>query len=381
MHRLPTGGDADPSTLRRQTEPPPPDARRLRDLLQGPFSIRSLSLPGIFLLASFYTLYLARSFFMPVLLALLFSLLLSPVVRGLKRLHVPEPAGAGIVLFVVLGAFGLAIYELSGPAASWIASAPQSLRTVEMRLRELKRPVLTLGKATEQVEKFAQVSAGTAPPSVTVGTATLGQRLFSGATDFATSAFVLFVLLYFLLASGDLFLRKLIKVLPRLEDKRRAAEIARQIEEEVSRYLGSVTIINVSLGLGVWIAMWAIGLPNPLLWGAMVMVTNFVPYLGAALCYGVLTVVGMLTFKTLGHCLLPPAIFLALNMIEAFFVTPTILGRRLVLNRVVLFVGLTFWGFLWGIPGAILAVPIIVVFKILCDHIEPLAPIGEFLGP
>jgi predicted PurR-regulated permease PerM len=360
---------------------PPPDLGRLRELLQGPFSVRSLSLPGLFLLGSFYTLYLARAFFMPLVLALLFSLLLTPVVRFLKRWHLPEPAGAALVLLMLLGTVGVGIYELSGPAYSWIASAPQSLRTVEAKLRTLKKPVQTLGKATEQMARIAEVSSsGQQPAAVAVEAPSLGARLFNQAADLATSSFVLVMMLYFLLASGDLFLRKLIKVLPRLEDKRRAAEIARQVETDVSRYLGSVTMLNLGLGIAVWISMALIGLPNPLLWGAMVTVTNFVPYLGAALCYIVLGVLGFLTFKSLGHCLLPPAIFLGLNTLEALFVTPTVLGRRLTLNPVLLFLSLTFWGFLWGVPGAILAVPIMVVFKILCDHIEPLAPIGEFLG-
>jgi predicted PurR-regulated permease PerM len=318
---------------------------------------------------------------MPVVLALLFSLLLLPAVRTLRRARIPEPLGAALVLLSVLGVLGVGVYELAGPAYSWMTAAPQSLRTVEAKLRDLKRPVATLGRATEQVERIAQVTGANNKTAVAVQTPTLGERLFDQAADFATSAFILIVLLYFLLASGDLFLRKLIRVLPRLEDKRRAVEIAQQIEREVSRYLATVTMMNIGLGLAVWGSMWLIGLPNPLLWGAMVAVTNFVPYLGATLCYAVLGIVGFLTFNSLGHCLLPPAVFLVLNILEAFLITPTVLGRRLTLNPVVLFLGLTFWGFLWGIPGAILAVPGMVVLKILCDHIEPLAPIGEFLGP
>jgi predicted PurR-regulated permease PerM len=187
-------------------------------------------------------------------------------------------------------------------------------------------------------------------------------------------------MLFFLLASGDLFMRKLIRVLPRVEDRKRAVEIARQVEEEVGRYLGTVTMMNLGIGTAVWISMALLGMPNPLLWGVMVFVSNFVPYLGSILCYVVIAVVGFLTFDTLGRCLLPLGVYLLLNFAEAYVVTPLVLGRRLTLNPVVLFLSLTFWGFLWGIPGAVLAVPIMVVFKIFCDHIEPLAPIGEFLG-
>jgi predicted PurR-regulated permease PerM len=367
---------------RRRHPRPRPDLRRLIALLEGQIGVRSLALSGLFLLASFYTLYFGRSFFMPLVLATLFSLLLSPVVRTMKRVaRVPEPLGAGVVMLALLGALGLGIYELSGPAYDWMAAAPQTLRKVEAKLRELKRPVATIGKATEQVEKFAQVGAGQAKPQqVTVQAPSWGERLIGQATDVVAGIFIMLVMLFFLLASGDLFLRKLIRVLPRLEDRKRAVEIARQVEEEVGRYLGTVTMMNAGIGTAVWISMALVGMPNPLLWGVMVFVSNFVPYLGSILCYIVIAVVGFLTFDTLGRCLLPLGIYLLLNFAEAYVVTPLVLGRRLTLNPVVLFLSLTFWGFLWGIPGAVLAVPIMVVFKIFCDHIEPLAPIGEFLG-
>jgi predicted PurR-regulated permease PerM len=364
---------------------PRPNLRRLRDALEGPFGIRNLSLTGLFILAAFYTLYFARSFLLPVVLALLLSLLLSPLVRGLRRLRIPEPVGAGLVLLALLGLLVGGLYELSGPAYDWMQRAPNSLHRVETRLRQLKRPVLLFGRATEQVAKIADVTANPparVPPVAVVAPAgpSLGARLVGRTTEIVTDAAILFIFLYFLLASGDLFLRKLIKVLPSLEDKRRAVDIARQVENDISTYLSTVAMINLGLGVGVAIAMALIGLPNPLLWGAMATLTNFVPYLGAASCYVVLGMAGFLTFDDLPHALLPIGAFLCLNIVEAYFITPMVLGKRLTLNPVVLFLGLTFWGWLWGIPGAILGVPIMAVFKIFCDHIEPLAPIGEFLG-
>jgi predicted PurR-regulated permease PerM len=358
------------------------EVKKLRELLEGPFGIRSpLSLTGLFVLAAFYTLYFCRSFLLPVVLAVLLSLLLSPVVRGLKRLHVPEAVGSGLVLLILLGAFGTGLYQLAGPAYDWMQRAPQSLRKMDARLRELKKPVLTLGKATEQVEKIAEVSGGgPKPAAVAVQAPSLRDRLFSQATELAVDGVVMFVLLFFLLASGDLFLRKLVRVLPRVEDKLRAVEIARRVQRQISAYLSTLTMINVMLGVAVWVAMSLIGLPNPQLWGAMVAVTNFVPYLGPAVNYAVLAMVGFLTFDTLRHALLPPAVFLVLNVLESWVISPMIMGRRMTLNPVVLFLALTFWGWMWGIVGAILAVPIMVVTKILCDHVEPLAPIGEFLG-
>jgi predicted PurR-regulated permease PerM len=366
----------------RPHERPRPDLRQVLALLQEPLGVRSIALSGLFLLASFYTLYFGRSFFMPLVLALLFSLLLSPVVRTLKRVvRVPEPLGAGLVMIALLGTLGFGIYELSGPAYAWMAGAPQSLHRVEAKLRDLKKPVATIGRATEQVEKIAQVGGAPAKPqAVTVQAASWGERLLGQATDVVAGIFIMLVMLFFLLASGDLFLRKLIKVLPRLEDRRRAVEIARQVEEDVGRYLATVTMMNAGIGTAVGISMALVGMPNPLLWGALVFISNYIPYLGSIVCYVVFAMVGFLTFDTLGRCLLPVGIYVLLNIAEAYVVTPLVLGRRLTLNPVVLFLSLTFWGFLWGIPGAVLAVPIMVVFKIFCDHIEPLAPIGEFLG-
>ena len=362
-------------------ERPRPDIRSLRDLLQGPFGIRSVALTGLFILAAFYTLYLARGFFLPIVLALLFAFLLSPVVRGLKRIHIPVAVGAAIVVLGLLGALGFGFYELTGPAYEWAQQAPRSLRRVEQKLQELKKPVQTVKRATAQVEQIAQVGGGgQAPAAVTVQTETLGARVFSSVTGLLAGAAVMFVLLFFLLASGDLFLRKLISALPRLADKRRAVEIARQIENDISAYLLTITMINGGLGLSVWGAMALLKVPNPLLWGVTAWATNYIPYLGAMFMYCVLTMVGFLTFDTVGHALLVPAAFGVCNILEAYLVTPLVLGRRLTLNPVVIFLALTFWGWLWGVTGALLAVPIMVVFKIFCDHSEPLAPIGEFLG-
>jgi predicted PurR-regulated permease PerM len=341
---------------------------------------KSFALSGLFLLACFYTLYFGRAFFLPIVLSLLLNFLLSPVVRGLKKIHIPEALGAGLVILSLLGLLGLGIFELAAPAYNWIGQAPQSLHKVESRIRDLKKPVQTMSKATEQVEKIAKVAGGPSTPQVQVTTESLGSRVFSRATDFVADAAVMFILLYFLLASGDLFLRKLIKVLPSRADKQRAVEIARQIETEVSTYLATITLINVVMGLAVWGAMALIGVPNPLLWGVLATFANYIPYLGAITMVAVLAMVGLLTFPDLPRALIPPGAFLGLHLLESYLLTPMILGRRLTLNPVVIFLGLTFWGWMWGITGAILAVPIMMVFKILCEHSEPLSPVGEFLG-
>jgi predicted PurR-regulated permease PerM len=359
---------------------PRPEIKNLRHALQGPFGIRSFAISGLFILAAFYTLYFGRAFFLPIVLSLLLNFLLSPVVRGLKKLHIPESLGAGLVILSLLGLMGLGIFELSAPAYDWIGQAPQSLRKIEGRIRDLKKPVQTMSKATEQVEKITKVAGGPSAPPVQVTTESLGSRVLSRATEFIADFVILFILLFFLLASGDMFLRKLIKMLPNLEDKKRAVEIARQIETEISAYLTTITLINIVLGLAVWGALALTGIPNPLLWGVVATFANFVPFLGPITMILVLTMVGLLTFPDVPHALMAPGAFLGLHFLESYLLTPMILGRRLTLNPVVIFLALTFWGWMWGITGAILAVPIMMVFKIFCEHSEPFAPIGEFLG-
>jgi predicted PurR-regulated permease PerM len=192
---------------------------------------------------------------------------------------------------------------------------------------------------------------------------------------------VVIVLLYFLLASGDLFLRKLIKVLPTFKDKKRAVEIAREVESNISTYLFTVTLINAGVGVAVGVGVWLLKMPNPVLWGVIACVLSYIPYLGALVGVGILGLAALLVFDDLGHALAVPAVYLAVSFVEGNFITPLVLGRRLTLNPVVIFVGILFWFFLWGIPGALLAVPTLAVFKIVCDHVDTLAPVGEFFGP
>jgi predicted PurR-regulated permease PerM len=362
------------------SEPEPqPDIRKLGDSLRGARSIRPFMLTGLFILALFYTLYFARIFLLPIMLALLFAFLLRPLVRGLNRLRIPEALGAALVLLTLLGIVGYGVYQLSDPAAEWIAKAPQSLRRAQQKLLILKKPVEQVSKATEQVKEITNVGEGKTQ-LVKVEDHDLRDILLSQISEALIEIATMFVLLYFLLASGDLFLRKLVKILPRLEDKKRGIEIARQVQQQISAYLFTVTMIYTGEGVAVGVAMFIMRMPNPVLWGVMAGLLEFIPYLGPALGIGVVAVVAIFTFDSVGYALLVPAVYLCLTIIQANFIFPMVLGRRLTLNPVIIFIGLIFWGWIWGIVGVLLAVPILMIFKILCDHIELLSPIGEFLG-
>ena len=355
-----------------------PDLGKLGQALDR-VEVRSIAITGLLVLAVLYTLYFARAFLLPIVIAVLLDFLLSPVVRALKRAKIPEPAGAALVVLLLLGAMGFAGYSLAGPAQEWVAKAPESLAKVQSRLHDLRKPMEQVTRTAEQVEEATEVAKG-GPQEVVLRGPRLSERLFGTTQSLLTGAIETLILLYFLLAAGDLFLQKLIKVLPLLRDKKKAVAIARETEASISTYLFTLAVVNVILGLVIGLVMTLIGMPNAWLWGALAGTAEFVPYVGATALLVTLTMAGLTTFDSLGHALLVPGAYLTVNLIQSQFVSPLILGRRLTLNPVAILVGLVFWWWLWGVGGAFIAVPLLATFKIFCDHIESLAPIGEFLG-
>ena len=187
------------------------------------------------------------------------------------------------------------------------------------------------------------------------------------------------VLLYLLLASGDLFLQKLVHVMPTLRDKKRAVEISHEIQQNISKHLFTVLLINIGMGLVVSGSLYFMGVPNAAMWGLLVAGLNFVPYFGPVVGIILLAAVGLLTFDTLWQAVLPPAGYLLLHVLEVNLITPVLLGRRFTLNPVVVFVSLIFWTWLWGVPGALLSVPILVSIKVVCDRVPTMSPVSELL--
>jgi predicted PurR-regulated permease PerM len=357
-----------------------PDLSRTERAIGSP-GARSVGVTTLTVLALLYTLYFARPFLLPLAFALLLDFLFSPVVRALARWRIRPPLGAGLVVLALLGSLVLGAYELSGPVKSWAEKAPETLTTAREKVREMIRPLV---HASRQVETAAAAAGGVSgtPPAreVVVREKSTVSKIVGVTQHFFTAVMEVVILLYFLLAAGDLFLQKLIKVLPNLSDKRKAVEIARETESSISTYLLTTAAMNVGEGIVVSIAMYLLGMPNPLLWGAMVALLEFIPYLGAALAVAVLGVAAITVFDTLGHALLVPGAYLLINVIQANVVSPLLLGHRLALNPVAILVALAFWWWIWGIPGAFIAVPLLATFKIFCDHIQSLAAVGEFLG-
>jgi predicted PurR-regulated permease PerM len=356
-----------------------PDVTKLTEILQA-VEVRSLTLTLILVLAALYTLYFARAFLMPIVFALLLTFLLTPLIRALERFHIPPFLGAAVVILLFLGVVGAGVYRLAEPAREWVARSPQTLQTVSTKLRVFRKPVEEMTRTAERVEEATDMGGGPETAEVVVKGPSLISRLFGTTQSLLAFLVEVILLLYFLLAAGDLFLQKLIRVIPQLRDKKKAVRIARETEDAISTYLATTTFLNLAEGVVVAAVLWLLGMPNPLLWGALVVVFEFIPYLGAISMFAILTVAALATFDSVGHALLVPGSYVVINLFQSNVASPIVLGRRLTLNPVAIFVGLAFWWWIWGLPGAFLAVPLLATFKIFCDHIETLAPVGEFLG-
>ncbi|MEP6692019.1 MAG: AI-2E family transporter [Gemmatimonadaceae bacterium] len=367
---------------KRPPDEPTPDLTKLGDTVMHHQGARSIAMTGLFVLAVFATLYLGRDVFLPLALALLFNFLFSPLIRALRRLRVPAPAGALVVVVGLVGLIVLAGYELITPAEQWLARAPATMNTVSAKLRNIRRPVEQMTRTAEEVAQATSGAPTPEPPTpvVVAQGESIGEKVFGTTQSIVVGLLEMLILLYFLLAAGDMFLQKLIKVLPQFRDKKKAVEIARAVEVSVSTYLVTIAMVNAIEGVVVALVMLAIGMPNALLWGVLTTLLEFVPYVGAVAMTGVLTVGGLAAFPDIGHALAVPGAFLTINLLQANFVSPLVLGRRLTLNPVAILIGLMIWYELWGVAGAFIAVPLLATFKILCDHIETLAPVGEFLG-
>ncbi len=347
-----------------------------------PVTASTIALVLLAVIATCFALYAGRGLLMPIIVSVMLGFLLRPPVRWFHRRGLREPIGAGIVVLgSVLIVVGI-VRILAAPASTWLARAPQAVEEFSSKLQRTGGAVAQLEETAAKVEQIASGGQPAARQAVTPVPARtpLLRRMFGDLTDFAGGIFSVIFLTYFLLASGDLFMRKMTDMMPRGR-ARMPREISTEIETSVSRYLRTITLINIGLGLATWGVLAALKMPNAGLWGMLAGVLNVVPYLGAVATAGVLTLAAVASFDSLGHALLMPGAFLLLNLVEANVVTPVLLGREFPLNAVAVFVGLLFWGFVWGIPGAILAVPMMVTLKIVCDRFLALRPLGELLGP
>ncbi len=295
-------------------------------------------------------------------------------------MRIPAPVSAVVLLVAIIGTLGYGVSFLAAPAAGWLENAPYGMQQLQQRLVPLRKPMEKVAQASGEIENLTAPTAKQPVPTVEVKQHHMSEMILGRTPEFIASVVLLLILLYFLLAYDGVFLGKVIKMMPRLKDKKRAVSIAHDIERHVSRYLLTVTLINVSLGAAVGLSVGLLGLKNPVMWGVLVAVLNFVPYLGPLVGIACMTIGAVLSYPSLGYAMIFPGIYLAIATIEGNFITPMVMGRSLTLNPVLILLSITFWGWLWGIVGIIVAVPILASFKIFCEHIEPMEPIAEFLS-
>ena len=324
-------------------------------------------------------LYFARPVVLPIFLACIAAMTLKPLIRWLSNRHVAPPLSAAVLLCLLVTGGGIGFLQLGRPALTWLNDAPQHITELRERFQKLTPRLTRFNQAAAAVNNLGASEDEKKSPVVEFKEARGSGPILNWTGTLLAGIGETLVLLYLLLASGDLFLQKLVHVMPTLRDKKRAVEISHEVQQNISNYLLTVSLLNIGLGMIVSAGLYFMGVPNAAVWGALVAVLNFVPYFGPIVGVALLAVVGLLTFDTLWQGLLPPGYYLLLHLLEANLITPHLLGRRFTLNPVVLFVSLIFWTWLWGVPGALLSVPILVTIKVICDRVPTLAAVSELL--
>lgn len=356
-----------------------PDQRRDIWLTQGRIATTARVVFVVLALVAFA--HLARAVVVPVLLAWVASMTLKAPVRWLRECHLPAPVAAAIVVGVFVAGIGYGVVHLGRPAAEWLAAAPENFPRLKDKFKHVLRPAARLSEAASGVGNLTADDTARKPQPVEVQDNRVANSVFTWTGSLLAGAGETIALLFLLLASGELFLQKLVKVMPRLRDKRQAVQISHEIQQSISRYLFSVGLINLGFGVTVGLALHLLGMPSALMWGGVAAFFNFIPYIGPILGMTAVGLAGLLAFDSLGRGLLPAGAYFLLHLIEANAVTPFLLGRRFALNPVLIFVALIFFTWLWGVIGALLAFPLLLTAKVVCDRVPALNVLGELLAP
>ena len=366
-----------------------------RVLLHMPVDVRSISLAVLATLACIFALRWASAVFIPVMVGLLFSYALSPVVDWLQKRRVPRAISAAMLILGIVAGAGGTIFSLSDQASSLIESLPLATQKLRDSMRRLQGPnastLATVQKAANQLQQAADESTAAAPPGKGVQRVLvekpkfdIKEYLWSGTLGLLSvlgQAGMVALITFFLLASGDTFRRKLVKLAgPTLSKKRVTLEAINEIHDQIQRYMLVNLFTSVVVGVATWLSFTALGLNNAAVWGIAAGVLNLVPYIGAALITGGSALVGFMQFGTLEAALLVAAVSCVINGVEGFLLTPWLTSRANQMNPVAIFIGVLAWGWLWGPWGLLLGVPVLVIVKAVCDRVEDLKPVGEILG-
>jgi predicted PurR-regulated permease PerM len=359
--------------------------------VQVPVDIRSVALSLLACAAAITLLRYMQEVFIPVVLAGLLFYALDPFVDRLERLKVPRALAAGCVLLFLVAASASAAYALRFQVLAVVEEMPIAAQRFRAMLRAQPRGPSTLDKvqqAAREIEKTADAVDGgdrQRTPRVQIESPPFAARAYlwagsMGALSVAGQSVMVLLLTFFLLLSDDLFKRKLVEGVPTFTRKRLTVQMLDQIADQIERFLLVQLFTSAVVGVVTWAALWAIGLQQSAVWGLTAGVLNSVPYFGPVIVTCALTVVAFLQFGTIPMALAVAAIALAITSLEGWLLTPMLVSRAANMNQVAVFVGLIFWSWIWGIWGLLLAVPMMMVVKSVCDHVEDLQPIGQFLG-
>ncbi|BET67328.1 AI-2E family transporter [Opitutales bacterium ASA1] len=329
-------------------------------------------------IATLAALYLVRSVVVPIVVACIFALLLRPLVGRLHRWHIHPFVSASVVILVGAGALVFSLVSLQPAAKQWFDEAPAATRKIERFLSDLRRPVEDVGKAGERLENLT--SGSDARRTVELKQPGIAERALWGTVDVAWALVLVMFVLFFLLGTNGRLIHNLGRFVCDRASGSDAAELVEATSAHVSRYLATITVVNACLGVAIGTALGLVGLPNPVLWGVMAALLNFVPYLGGLVGVSIVALAGIMTFDTLAPALAGPALYIVINSLEGMLITPAVLGRRFRLDPAACLIWLVFWGWLWGVPGALLAIPMLTIVKIAGDHIESLRPFSRLVS-
>ena len=367
-----------------------------RVLLHMPVDVRSASLVVLTVLATVFALRWAAAVFIPLMVSLMLTYALAPLVDQLERWRISRWIGAAVILLGLGGAFGWTGYSLSGSASELLDALPVAAQKLRIAMRTNSRAtdanaLDTVQKAAAQLEQAAEensakVAARKGVARVVIERPSFNVRdyLWSGTVGLISAAGQLTLvafLTFFALGSGDTFRRKLVKITgPSLQKKKITVHVLDDITKHIERYLLVQILTSALVGVATGLAFWAIGLENAAVWGILAAVTNLIPYIGSVIVMAAAGLVAFLQFNGIEMALLVGGVSLVIHTLVGNLLVPFLTSRTSRMNPVAVFVGVIFWGWLWGIWGLLLGIPIMMVAKAICDHVEDLQPIGELLG-
>ncbi len=348
---------------------------------RNPQLVTAISLAIMCVLALAVTFWAARDFLLPIAVALVFAVLLSPICLLLEKLWIPRALAAGLALVVAGVIVWFTFSVIAQPAARLFEDAPAMMNRAEKHVRSLQAPLKPLTDISREVEGLNIVEPKTSPSrTVVVQEPGLASSLMASAQKVVVQTGLVFILCFFLLLTRSEFRIKVIAFQPTLRARVRAARVFRDVGRRVTGYMVTFSTINLCVGIATGLACWQLGLPEPLMWGGLAMLFNFIPFLGPALMMGLLGFAGLATYDTLLEASFPLLAFMVISFMEANFLTPTIIGKRMMLNPLAIILVVGFWIWLWGPLGGVIALPLLIMFKVICDHTPPLRVVGALIG-